>query len=325
MLKRSAHLRLWVTATVLAGLVAACESGPATFDGIVLVANAVSRDVAIFQGPSFKAAGRVQLPGSPQGLAVQPGGERAWVAIKDTNTVEVIDLAQLRILRSIRVCKAPADIGFSAEKALVVCDDGYSVAIDVRTLARVGGRTAIGFAPRTIEPGPRGHLWTANRGTNDLSEIDPAGNTLVDRFPAAPFAYGLAFTPDNRYAFVTSKGWNAVAVLRTEDMEILGSVEVPEDPAQVVISPDGARVYVASRTGQGVVSVINARTFQLIETVEQVGKDPESLALSPDGRLLFVAVHGGGALTIIDTDTYEVTRRLAGEGPIAVAVPAALI
>jgi len=71
--------------------------------------------------------------------------------------------------------------------------------------------------------------------------------------------------------------------------------------------------------------VINARTFQLIETVEQVGKDPESLALSPDGRLLFVAVHGGGALTIIDTDTYEVTRRLAGEGPIAVAVPAALI
>jgi YVTN family beta-propeller protein len=97
-------------------------------------------------------------------------------------------------------------------------------------------------------------------------------------------------------------------------------------PMGVVVSPDGARVYVA--TGRGnTVDVFDTATFNLIARVG-VGQRPWGLAVTPDGRKVYAACGGpdekspgANEVTVIDTATNTVAARIrAGDGPWGIAI-----
>lgn len=302
---------------VALGLALGSCGGPPELHGTAFVANAVSRDVTVHEAPSFERVARIRLPAVPRSIHAEPGARRLWTTNQLANSVTVIDADRRRVLRTVRVCRGPTQVAFwvPVNRAYVVCNDGYLVGIDTRTLERVGRRQAVGFAPYAFVPGPNEHLWTANRGSNDISEIDPGTGRLIGHYPAAPAAYGLAFSADHRYAFVTSKQWNATTVVATDDKEILGAIKVGKDPALVVASEDQA--YVANKA-DGTISVISTRTFQELRRIT-VGRHPESLALGPDGRVLLVTTEG--SLVVLDTEASKVLYSVpAGQGPVSVAL-----
>lgn len=303
-------------AVALAFALGACGSQPGVHAWL-FVPNLGAKNVSVFDGDSWAPLGAVALPGSPHEARAEPGAKRVWTANIDRNSVTVIDATRRRVIRSIPTCRQPTDVAFTARHAFVACGDGYMDSIDLATL-RSTGRRAIGFAPHTAVAGPGGRVWVANRGSNDVSEVDAAGR-LVARYPAGPYAYALAFSPDGKYLYVTSKKWSALVVLTTSDKTILGSIPVGTDPALVVASRDGRRVYVAGQ-GSNAVSVIDARTFQVIATVP-VGRAPHGVSLSPDGRLLFVANSGPGSVSVLDTGSLRVIRTLsarAGANDVAI-------
>lgn len=299
---------------------AACSRG-AELTGTVFVADFKGKALYVFEAPSWKQLGVVTLPGSPHSVDVEPGGGRVWTSNQVANSVSVIDVATRAIVTTVRVCKGPAQTAFSERRAIVACfDDGFAIAIDRDSLREVQ-RDAVGFGPHAIVPGPHNHLWTANVGSNDISEVDPATIGLLNRYPAGPEAFGLAFSPDGRYAFVTAKKWNAVSVISMSDSQILGSIKVGNGPEGIVASADGGRVYVSNRGG-GTVSAINAKTFQVVGTI-RVGTEPDGLALSADGRWLLVTNVGSGTLSVVDAGSLRVVRTVkAGTGPASVAIVA---
>lgn len=310
-------VRVLLVALISMVALGACSSSP-SFDGTLFVADTNSKDIAVVDGASLDVLARIPLPGKPHGVDLEPGGKRLWASNIEGDSVSVIDIASRRVVSSIKICKGPVNVAFAAGRAFAACGDGYMAVIDTATLT-VLKTEAIGFAPHEIITGPRDRIWAVNRGSNDLSEIDPQKGTLVTRYPAGPFAYDAVFTPDGKYAFVTSKTWSAVSVISTGNFQILGSIKVGKEPSLLAMAPDGKHVYVTNKN-DGTVSVINALTFQVVRTI-RVQTEPGGIALSPDGRLLYVANFGSDTLTVIDTGDDSVIRSVSvGDAPDDIVV-----
>ena len=309
------------SAILIVGLtLGACGREAASTDSWIFVSNFTARSVTIFDGRTLTRAATIALPGAPHALTVEPGGRRVWTANSDGDSASVIEVAGRRLVTTIKVCAQPVRVAFTsiADRAYVACGDGFLSTIDTSTM-KVVKNEAIGFQPHDLVFGPAKHLWAVNRGSNDMSEIDPASGKLLNRFAAGPFANGLTFSPDDTYAYVTSKTWNSVVVLVMASKQILGAIKVGKDPQFVAASDDGRWIYVANG-GDGSVSVINAKTFQVAWSLKE-GTAPHGLAVSPDGKLLFVADQAASFVSIIDTQTRRVLKRLQPQqGPSDVAL-----
>ena len=72
-------------------------------------------------------------------------------------------------------------------------------------------------------------------------------------------------------------------------------------PVEVLLSPDGARLYVLCQQS-GEVRVLDAARFAFIKKIA-VGRVPRGFSLSPDGARLFVANSWDDTVTVIDTRT----------------------
>jgi YVTN family beta-propeller protein len=76
-------------------------------------------------------------------------------------------------------------------------------------------------------------------------------------------------------------------------------------PLEVLLSPDGARLYVLCQQSEEV-RVLNATSFAVVKKIA-VGRVPRGLSLSPDGARLFVTNSWDDTLSVIDTRTLAVT------------------
>ena len=76
-------------------------------------------------------------------------------------------------------------------------------------------------------------------------------------------------------------------------------------PLEVLLSPDGARLYVLCQQSEEV-RVLDAATYAVLKTIA-VGSVPRGFSLSPDGARLFVTNSWDDTLSVIDTRTLAVT------------------
>jgi YVTN family beta-propeller protein len=111
-----------------------------------------------------------------------------------------------------------------------------------------------------------------------------------------------------------------LSIIDTGNQRELARVPVGEEPIQVLLSPDGRRLYIAS-LGAGQLYVVSTATFQVIQRIA-VAAEPLDLALSPDGKTLYVTNSGASSLTALDLAA-GTTRRFmlpqVQDGPYGVA------
>lgn len=100
---------------------------------------------------------------------------------------------------------------------------------------------------------------------------------------------------------------NAVAVVDTDSKNVLSTIPIPTGPHGLVVTPDGAKVFVSS-DGDSVVSVIDTSSDQVVDTI-QVGQTPHGLAITPDGKQVLVSGFGANQAELIDTSTDQIVGR----------------
>jgi YVTN family beta-propeller protein len=118
------------------------------------------------------------------------------------------------------------------------------------------------------------------------------------------------------YAYVTNSisGNNSVLIIDTATGSTVATVPTASYPAEIVVSADGKRAYVAEDTG---VQVIDATTESVVATIAVPGANPlpDEVSLSPDGSRLYVADYQENQLYVIDTatNTLSTTIQVGGE------------
>ena len=97
--------------------------------------------------------------------------------------------------------------------------------------------------------------------------------------------------------------WSGRPVLAGEEQPSVKSMDYAS-PLEVLLSPDGARLYVLCQ-GSNEIRVLDAASYVVIKKIA-VGRVPRGFSLSPDGARLFVTNAWDDTLSVIDTNALEV-------------------
>ena len=150
-----------------------------------------------------------------------------------------------------------------------------------------------------------------------------SAQTLTASIPIGNGSYGVAFTPNGEYTYVTNQNSGTVSVISTASNTVTAKVTLGSAPYAVAVTPNGAYVYVTN-VGNDTVSVISTATNKLVATVI-VGNDPTGVAVKPNGEYVYVsnddALSNNNSVSVISTATNTVTATISvGRSTSSVAV-----
>lgn len=202
----------------------------------------------------------------------------------------------------------------AGEPALYVADEDHRAVRRVPvpvTPGNLGNALQLDGAPAQVLPlADRVLVTMRDPGALLVLGLD-TGDILFEkaRVPLPDDAWGVAVTPDETIALVSSAWTHQVSAVDLAAGKVLWSVDVAREPRGIVITDDGATAYVTHLIGADLTRIDDLRGPPRVRTVPLAPaplRTPTNVTLTaslgyaavlaPDGKRLFVARHGLGAL-----------------------------
>ena len=168
-----------------------------------------------------------------------------------------------------------------------------------------------GSNPQRIAFQPdQGYLWIGNDAENaresGVTVIDPQTRQIVAQIATGAGHHELAFSPDSRYAYVTSSEDGRLSVIDAEKLEVLDEITVGREPAAVAVAASSGTIYVGDRRSGGILVLDGESLKELAELQTEPGL--AALGLTPDGRWGIATNPEAGQVIIFDTSSNTVTH-----------------
>jgi YVTN family beta-propeller protein len=235
------------------------------------------------------------LAGQVPGAATSPdvavsAHDRVYAAEQFSNTVSVIDPAANQHLGVIRLGDPqPANLSPLYRGQLLVHGLGFSP--DHRTLVVV------------------------SIGSNAVSFIDTATNTVkhvtfVGRAPHEAF-----FTPDGKEVWVTVRGEDYVAVLDAATFVETARIKLPNGPGMTIFSPDGKYGYVCSSFTPET-DVVSVADHEVVGKVKQESPFCPNIAATPEGDQVWLTLKDVGKVMVFSAKPPFEVLKVLETGPI---------
>jgi DNA-binding beta-propeller fold protein YncE len=151
---------------------------------VVLVAVAIA-SLAASPGPAaLEHAGRIPMPGVEgriDHLAVDPAGQRLFVAALGSDRVEVLDLAKGRVAAHVGGIREVQGLGWLADRRLLVAASGATgeaIVLDGTDL-RVVRRIPLGDDADNVRVEGEGRRVWVGYGAGSIAALDPASGARV--------------------------------------------------------------------------------------------------------------------------------------------------
>lgn len=139
---------------------------------------------------------------------------------------------------------------------------------------------------------------------------------------ATPYLGPVAVTAskDGHRLFVAGADARQLVVVDVAARKAIRSIALPGEPTGIVMSPDGAMLYVTCAGPRSNICLIEADAGRLVGTIP-AGHTAIGPAIAPDGRRLYVCNRFNNNVSVIDVAAQrEVTRLPVVREPIAAAV-----
>lgn len=203
----------------------------------------------------------------------------------------------------------------ASDDALYVADEDHGVvrrvALPLDPNAPAITEISVPGAPaQVLALGDRVLVTVRDPGLLLIMRPDPQkGLVEAARVELPADAWGVAVTPDEKTALVTSAWTHQVSAVDIESGKKRWSIDVPREPRAVVARPDGASAYVTHLTGSSITRIDDIGGTPAVKAVA-LPPDPVrapsgktlnaslaySAVLSDDGKRLFVPRHALGAI-----------------------------
>ena len=166
-----------------------------------------------------------------------------------------------------------------------------------------------------LQPDER-YLWIGNNRTagesGGVTVIDTVERKPVATIPTGAGHHEIAFSADNRYAFVSNRDDGTVSVIDIQKLEKIRDIETGAVPLALAVSPLSEALYVADgETGR--VTVIDSRSLEVTADIElEPGLGP--LRFSEDGRWGVAVSPSANEAYVIDASTGRLAHKLPVPG-----------
>ncbi|MFM8284249.1 MAG: bifunctional YncE family protein/alkaline phosphatase family protein [Planctomycetaceae bacterium] len=280
---------------------------------VVLHCGYGPHELAVIDVEERRVLSRTRVEESFQGIAFLPGGSRLVVSggaaerlllYRFEGGVLVPDGAIP--LRDEKVRGIPCGIAVGPDGRVYVANVwGHSLSVvEPRT---ADGQAAVG--PELLLSDAAPAAPPATPPTTDDPSITKRADVLLERIVAdAPYPWTCLVDAPRQRLYVSLWAQAAVAVIDigADGWKVVGRWNVEEHPNEMVLTPDGRRLFVAN-ANRNSVSVIDPDTGAVAETLVATltpdappGNTPNSLAISPDGARLYVSNANINALSVWD-------------------------
>ncbi|MBT2246289.1 YncE family protein [Sphingobium sp. BHU LFT2] len=230
-----------------------------------------------------------QAPWSEQDVGISHH-DRIYAAEQFSNTVSVTDPVDNKLLGVIKLGD-PQPMNFSPLYKGQVLVHGLGFSPDGKTLAVV------------------------SIGSNSVSWIDTATNsvkhtTYIGRSPHEAF-----FTPDGKEVWVTVRGEDYISVLDPASYEEKARLKTPGGPGMTIFSPDGKYGYVCSSFNPELV-VFDVASHRKVGSVTQPSPFCPNIAATPDGKQVWFTLKDVGKTVVFDAKPPFSILKVLDTGPI---------
>jgi YVTN family beta-propeller protein len=248
----------------------------------ILAAAMASAGALAHAGQAPSAASSVDIPISHK--------DRVYAAEQFSNTLSVTDPADNRLLGVIRLGD-PAPANFSPLYRGQVLVHGLGFSPDHRTLAVV------------------------SIGSNSVTFIDTATNTVKHTTYLGRSPHEAFFTPDGKEVWVTVRGEDYISVIDASTFSEKMRIQTPSGPGMQIFSPDGQYGYVCSSFNPET-DILSIATHQIVGRVKQDSPFCPNIAATPDGKQVWLTLKDVGKAMIFDARPPFSVIRSIETGPI---------
>ncbi|MBB3348288.1 YncE family protein [Sphingomonas sp. BK069] len=216
--------------------------------------------------------------------------DRVYASEQFSNTVSVTDPADNRLLGVIKLGD-PQPMNFSPLYKGQVLVHGLGFSPDGKTLAVV------------------------SIGSNAVSWIDTATNTVKHTTYVGRSPHEAFFTPNGKEVWVTVRGEDYIAVLDPTTYKETGRIKTPGGPGMTIFSPDGRYGYVCSSFNP-VLAVFDVATHAQVGQVAQPTPFCPNIAATPDGKQVWFTLKDIGKTVAFDAKPPFAILKVLDTGPI---------
>ncbi len=300
---------------------------PSAHPTLVYVANQASGKVTVIDAATdsvvaivdFTTLGFSAHP-KPHHIVVEPDGSYWYVSLVGDNAVVKLDRSNHVVAKAETV--TPGLLALDPRSALLYATRSMSAVNAPARIAVINRKTMTPEEVEVLVPRPHGlavapdgqHAYVASLGANQLAVYDAkrehVGIVDVPGGDTSQVIVGLAVSPDGKTLVATAQLTGKLLVFDLADPakpKLVQRVATGDWPWLVTFTPDGGEVWVPNQRSNNV-TVIDARRWGVITTVNGEFAQPDGIATSGDGRLVFVANHN--------------TDNVMNMGGISMAMPA---
>lgn len=254
-------------------------------------------------GPAIEVVARVRTGVQPKSVTVSPDGTRVVVCNfgqLDRDNVYVLDATTLERVAVIEFAGNAVEAAFSQDGATLYVSNFRRHAVEVIDWATFAVRAEItvGHHPKFMVVSPDDRtLYVANYFEGSVSVVDVASMQEVRRLRTERHPRGMVVRPDGALLAAAFHG-DVVHLFAEAAAAESARWEMCELPRHLLLSPDGATMYVTCSMGH--IGVYDAASGARIG-IGPTGRNPRSIAINGDGRWIGVANFSSHDVSLIDT------------------------
>ena len=227
----------------------------------------------VIDAVSGRTTAQIALGKDPNQMTLTKDERFAYVPMRGEDSVAVVQLDPLRLVKKIPMAKGPHDAYTSGRQIYVGAQFGNSIAMidpDSQSLAN-SIQTADGVRP--LEPTRDGKLlYVALSNLLGFVVVDPVTRTVTRRVELGTlpdglpepylhtWTHALQLVKDDQELWVTDCINDLIRIVRTSDLKEVGQIRVGHFPHWFTVRPDGKVLFVSLYFSDAVAAIdINSR------------------------------------------------------------------
>ena len=250
-------------------------------------------------------------------LATPSLADEVWITNEKDNTISVIDVESLEVIRTIPTGERPRGITFSQDFSLVyVCaSDSDTVQVLDPDSGKILHDLPSGEDPEqfVLHPNDR-HLYIANEDDAITTVVDTESRKVIAQIDVGIEPEGMAVSPDGKIVITTSETTNMAHWIDTESQAIFANTLVDSRPRHAEFTESRGELWVSSEIG-GTVTVFRvedqtelAKIRFEVKGVNDDRVQPVGFEFSADETRAFVALGPANHVAVVNAETYEVEK-----------------
>jgi DNA-binding beta-propeller fold protein YncE len=300
---------------LIAALLAIPFSGARARDaGLMFVGFDVINHITVFDLRTNATVKTLTDCRGPRDMHFNPDHSRLYVACRDDDDIQIIDVANLEVVGRLHTPSRPETFGVDEKRGRVYVanHEGASLAVVDMDQDIIVRQIATGAEPGSVFVSDDGRfVFVASIAADFVHRIDADSGHVVDNVATGTRPHRIAATPDGRDLLVAAELSGEIHIIDRRDFAVVTTMRFScPDAGQVtvadfLVTQDGRTAYVVLGGAAHLVAVVDVPARRIKDYIP-VGEGSANISMTRDEETLLVTNVSSADITSIDIRSHKV-------------------